>query len=214
MSPEDANVTIEHNRQEASAELPDGNSITLDVDAPKMTSDSYGENVSKFNSLISTEVEEVKNKYAQIIANPEENGGEDITISMTFDVFKNDSGIVSVLLKENDYLGGAHEEIVYKAINYELNGGNVLTLGDILVVDKETYVPFIKSFVLNKMREKPENYFSTDDNALDDAFDESQFYITNKGIVVYFQVYDIAPYSEGLPTFEMTYTDLAELMAY
>ena len=212
--PDTSAVSIEHDRSEASSELPDGHTVTLNVDAPKMVSDSYGENVSKFNALVSTEVEDLKNRYALVLANPEENSGEDMSFTMSFDVFKNDSGIISVLLKDVDYLGGAHEETVYKSINYELNGGNRLTLDDILVAGKDAYVPFIKSFILEKMRAEPDKYFSTADDALDEAFDETQFYITNKGIVVFFQAYDIAPYTEGMPAFELTYADLAELMAY
>ena len=49
---------------------------------------------------------------------------------------------------------------------------------------------------------------------LDEAFDETHFYITSNGITVYFNEYDIAPSAEGVPTFDLSYADLAQLMAY
>ncbi|MBQ7160662.1 MAG: DUF3298 domain-containing protein [Clostridia bacterium] len=212
--PDAVEVTIDHNRSSASGELPDGYSVTLDVDAPKMRSEGYGENVSKFNSIVSTEVEELKNRYAQTLGNPGENGGSDMSYKMSFDVTRNEGGLVSVVLKTDNYLGGTEDEYAYKAINFDLNSGKQLTLGDMFAVEKDTYVPFIKSLILKRMRNEPTKYYSTDDKALDEAFDETHFYITSNGITVYFNEYDIAPSAEGVPTFDLSYADLAQLMAY
>jgi hypothetical protein len=33
----------------------------------------------------------------------------------------------------------------------------------------------------------------------------NNFYLTKEGVVIYFQQYDIAPYSSGLPTFVIPY---------
>ena len=207
-------VTVEHSYSEATGEMPDGFTATLEIDAPKIRSDRYGENVDLFNTLIATEVEQLKDRYALVLAAPEENGGSDISFKMGYEVTKNDSGIISVLLKTENYLGGAHDEIIYKSVNFELNGGKTITLGDILTVDKETYTAFIKDFVLGKMREEPDKYYSTDDAAFDENFVESQFYITSNGITVFFEQYTISPGSEYPPTFEITYADMSSLLAY
>ena len=37
------------------------------------------------------------------------------------------------------------------------------------------------------------------------TFNEDSFYLTSKGIIIYFQQYDIAPYSTGIPEFLIPY---------
>ena len=65
------------------------------------------------------------------------------------------------------------------------------------------------------MRNSTDNmYFSTEDGVLDDCFDDTQFVITESGITVFFQEYDIAPFAAGAQMFDIPYNELIELSSY
>lgn len=47
----------------------------------------------------------------------------------------------------------------------------------------------------------PDIYFENTCKLVLDAFNPNNFYLVPNGIVIYFQQYDIAPYSSGIRTF-------------
>ena len=53
----------------------------------------------------------------------------------------------------------------------------------------------------NQIAENKENYFQDSCNLVLETFNPKNFYLAQNGIVIYFQQYDIAPYSSGIPTF-------------
>ena len=207
-------VEISHETASAYSQLDGGGNASLNIDAPKIASSEYGDSIAKFNSIISDEVDSFRSAYDAALGDPDNNGGDDIEFKMSYSTYKNDSGIISVMLESAEEFGGAHDATSYKAINFELNGGNTLSLSDILLTDSSEYVSFIKNYILAEMRKTPDKYFSTADNAIDDTFDVNNFVITDSGLRFFFQPYDIAPFAEGQPTFDISYTDLAPFMAY
>lgn len=50
-------------------------------------------------------------------------------------------------------------------------------------------------------------YFSDYVNRVEEGFRDENFFLTPRGIVLYFQQYDLAPYSEGIPSFLIPCTD-------
>lgn len=49
----------------------------------------------------------------------------------------------------------------------------------------------------------PEIYFDNTCNLVLDTFNPKSFYLLKDRVVIYFQQYDIAPYSSGIRTFEV-----------
>jgi len=212
--PVDPEISVDHSRTTASSTLENGAVVTLDVDSPKVTSDSYGENVSKLNDLISSEIEEFKNSYALALSDPEAAIDGDGSYTVTYEVSRARYGTVSILLKFSVDNGGAHGSTRCEAINFDLGSGERITLDSVFSVERDTYVDFIKQYVLTEMRKDPDAYFSTEDGALDDSLDTEQFLITATGIRVFFQEYDIGPYTTGVPTFDIPYSEIVGLTAY
>lgn len=56
-----------------------------------------------------------------------------------------------------------------------------------------------------RQKDSPGAYFDNYPQAIREEFQPQQFYLTGKGLVVYYQQYDIAPYSTGIPTFLIPY---------
>lgn len=206
------NIEISDLQSGDSVELSSGITANISITAPKLTSTTYGETADKFNELITTEIESFKNEFAQVMADPDLSLGE-LEYKMTYEIYKASEGVVSILLTKIYFTGGAHEGIVYKAVNFDLNSGGSVNMQYVTGVPASEYTPFIKAKVLEQMR-AAQTYTSTEDDALDSVFKDDQFLITESGIIVFFQIYDIAPYSEGIQKFEIPYNELIELSSY
>ena len=197
-----------------------GGTVTLSIQAPKLVSETYGENADVFNSLIATEVENLKNKYAKDIAADDTSeflgeSNNNIEYAMTYEVKKSSDAVVSVLLSIFSYTGGAHGHTVYKAVNFDLNSATSIDMQYVTGVPSEEYLPFIREYIINKMKNEPDDtYFSTDDDAISDSSIQEQFYITESGITVFFQEYEIASYASGIQKFEIPYNELIKLSTY
>ena len=69
--------------------------------------------------------------------------------------------------------------------------------------------PYFMINILKQINEqiakKPEIYFEDTCNLVLETFNPKSFYLTPDNIVIYFQQYDIAPYSSGIRTFNISY---------
>lgn len=128
-----------------------------------------------------------------------------------------DHGVLSLFGMQNSYSGGMHGNLNCTAANYDLETGDVLTLGSImhLDADKEDFI----EIVIKKLTEKEEEYY------LFDGFEESvssrlggdenlyeDFYFTQTGLSFFFSPYEIAPYASGIITVEIPYKELLGLV--
>ena len=185
-----------------------GETATIKMDYPRVKSAEYGENVDKFNELVITETENFKNSFALAVAGDGDNPGRAVNYKLTYKVYKNSYGVVSVLFDENK-----DGNVTHRSVNFEFNGGSRVTLDSIVVAGREVYEPAIKSLILDQMKAAPEKYKSTADNALDGLFNMEQFLMTDSGIVIFFQDGEITS-NGGYAEFELKYADLRTLMAY
>jgi len=56
-----------------------------------------------------------------------------------------------------------------------------------------------------QIRRNPDIYFENYRELIDKNFHEENFYCEPRGIVIYYQLYDIAPYASGIRTFLIPY---------
>ena len=55
----------------------------------------------------------------------------------------------------------------------------------------------------DQISKEPDIYFDNTCNLVLDTFNPESFYLTQNGIVIYFQQYDVAPYSSGIREFNI-----------
>lgn len=119
----------------------------------------------------------------------------------SYEVKKNTSNTVSILVKYYKYSGGAHGYYEYVPYNIDLRNGNNVTLKDIFKEDKD-YKTTINKEIENQIKE-----LGKKEKDLDKIYDfygikeNQKFYLEDGKIVVYFDLYDIAPYAAGVPEF-------------
>lgn len=118
--------------------------------------------------------------------------------------------ILSIKVNLHQFTGGAHPMVFIRNYNFDLENGNMLKLSDIFNDEGKTiYKGKIDKIILDKMNENPTNYFIDEFKGIDDNI---QFYLTKEGIVLYFQLYEIAPYTAGIPEFKIPYGEFKEYL--
>ena len=128
-----------------------------------------------------------------------------------------DHGVLSLFGTQHTYTGGIHGNINCVAANYDLMTGDVLTLGSIMHMDadKDSFIQIIS----DKLAEKQDEYNLYDDfkdgvltrlNGDENLYED--FYFTQSGLCFFFSPYEIAPYSSGIITVEIPYSELPGLI--
>lgn len=119
----------------------------------------------------------------------------------SFEVKKNISNTISLLVKYYKYSGGAHGYYEYVPYNIDLRSGNNLTLKEIFRQDVD-YKALINNEINNQIKELGKKEENVDKIYEFYGIKENQkFYLEDGRLVIYFDLYDIAPYAAGIPEF-------------
>lgn len=136
-------------------------------------------------------------------------------ISSDYEVKKSNNKILSMLIKYYKYSGGAHGTYEYIPYNVDLTSGGIITLKDIFK-ENSNYKVVIEDEIkkqirqLNKEQNLPED--STQLYAFNSIKDNQKFYIEDDAIVIFFDLYDIAPYVAGIPEFPINKEIISSLL--
>ena len=119
----------------------------------------------------------------------------------SFEVKKNTPNIISILVKYYKYSGGAHGYYEYVPYNIDLRSGSNLSLKELFKTEVDYKI------IIDKEIEKQIKELGKKDKDLDKIYDfygikeNQKFYLEDGKIVIYFDLYDIAPYASGIPEF-------------
>ena len=98
-------------------------------------------------------------------------------IYRTFEITLNKNNTISLYADEYVFTGGAHGTTTRTSQTWNMTNG--------------------------RLNQNKEIYFEEACCMAIDNFNPQNFYLTTNGIVIYYQQYDIAPYSSGIRTFEI-----------
>lgn len=128
-----------------------------------------------------------------------------------FESFNTDE-VISLPVNYYQYTGGAHGLTTKISYNYDLKTGKEIKLKD-LFKEGFDYKNIIDKKVREDIAKEKDIYF--ENGALFKGVSENQAYYLNKnGVIVYFQQYEIAPYSSGIREFKIPYGELSEGLVY
>ena len=121
-------------------------------------------------------------------------------IYRNFEVTYNRLCILSLYVDEYAFTGGAHGSTVRSSQTWNLSSGMMMSLASFFPRNPYFMVEILKQ-INAQIAKEPDIYFEDTCNLVLEAFNPKSFYLTPKGIVIYFQQYDIAPYSSGIREF-------------
>ena len=126
-------------------------------------------------------------------------------VKTVYDVRYLDKDVLSLTVDKYQYTGGAHGMTFRTAYNYDLCTGKELGYQDIFK-DYPDYKKVIVDRITEAILKNPEDYFSDAVDTVEKFTDDQPFYITDEGIVVYYGLYEIAPYAAGIREFLIPYS--------
>lgn len=112
------------------------------------------------------------------------------------------------------FTGGAHGMTERKSFNYDLRTGVRLSLSDMFSknVDYEKVIlEEINSVIKKELEEDPHVYFQ---DQLDTLNYNKGFYLTENELIIYFQLYEIAPYYRGIVEFHIDRSIFGDSLIY
>ncbi len=148
--------------------------------------------------------DELYNEAVEIYKYNKENGYP----IMVYEVYRkiyitmNRDNLVSLYIDEYTFTGGAHGNTIRTSQNWNLFQGTMIQLADLFPNNPYFMIDILKEINLQIAKE-PEIYFDNTCNLVLETFNPENFYLTPNSIVIYFQQYDIAPYSSGIRTFDI-----------
>jgi len=122
----------------------------------------------------------------------------------------NDNQTMSISVTYYHFTGGAHGNYYKETVNFDLLNEKELLLPD-LFTGSDTYKQVLTDEILKQMNEDTEYLFP---EAIRDfkASDDLNFYLTDEGLVFYFNPYEIAPYARGIVEYLIPYGSLTDVL--
>ena len=125
-----------------------------------------------------------------------------------YEIKNNQRQVLSLSLSNYTYHKQAAHGMTYiKSLTFDLENKQVCYLADLFTPGSD-YVQLISSLIKEQIQQR--------DIPLLNEFTEIQpnqdFYIADKVLVIYFQLYEITPYVVGLPMFPISVFDLIEII--
>lgn len=118
----------------------------------------------------------------------------------------NNGQMLSISFIDEAYTGGAHGMHYEKVYNFNILSGKEYRLNEIIKDKKELQKvnTFVKKQMIDLKDRGRYDFFVDAFKSMD--IHNGQFYFYDKGIVVIFQEYEVAPYSNGIIHMEVPYT--------
>ncbi|MFA9379767.1 MAG: DUF3298 and DUF4163 domain-containing protein [Acetanaerobacterium sp.] len=129
-------------------------------------------------------------------------------LAVGFSTPYNENCMLSLCFDQYEFTGGAHGNTVRCSDTWNLQRGCYTLLRDLFArtVNYKSYIVENVNKQIAAQMESGDGIFFDDYAALTAKyFNDRQFHLTPEGIEVYYQLYEIAPYVFGIPTFVIPY---------
>ena len=125
-----------------------------------------------------------------------------------YEIKNNQRNILSLTLSNYTYhFHAAHGMTYIKSLTFDFNKEKLVQLKD-LFKPGSNYVEIISNLIQQQIQQR--NIQLLDDFTTIQP--QQDFYIADKTLVIYFQLYEITPYVEGLPMFPISVFDLMDII--
>lgn len=130
---------------------------------------------------------------------------------MVYTITYNDNCFLSLYTDKYEYTGGAHGNTIRTSNTWELCTGQNIYLYCFFKPYTDYTHMLIQEIIAQaeeNLKENPYIYFDDYKNLIIENFNPNSFYMSPDGITIYYQQYDIAPYSTGIVEFTIPYVKI------
>ena len=128
-----------------------------------------------------------------------------------YTVTYNENAILSLYFDQYEFSGGAHGNTIRSSQNWDLVSCMLLPLYYFYPNNIYFVLDILRSIIeqINiEIQEGVNQYFDDYCMLVLESFNPENFYLTEDSIAIFFQQYDIAPYSSGIPVFNIPYMSI------
>ncbi|MEG0773024.1 DUF3298 domain-containing protein [Clostridium sp.] len=173
------------------------------VDYPIVTGLENEEVQSNINDIIISEVTSLLNN--QVIV-PEQKEIEAVDVS--YQVPLKENGLICIVFSIHIQLPDSKEDTIFSSLTFDCNTGEKYEFED-LFNPNTNYKDVLSDIAIEKCNENGVPFISD----YEGVTDSQQFYLTPKGIVLFYQPHEYTPSSYGLFRIPISYDDLVDLLS-
>lgn len=206
-------------KHEANEELP----YSIDYSYPQISGDNLSASAEKFNQLVldmvNKSVQQFKNYVKADMPHmqtlPDSLKHNSFRMDYTIDVLKpRKQTLISLRLSiEGMQAGRAHPYHTHQVLNYNLHTGKVLALKD-LFKPRANYLNTFSKYASTELNNKLQDKWMIKDGTQPLQKNYQQWNLQDKGILITFDEYQVAPYADGPQEILIPYTALKTLLAH
>lgn len=157
------------------------------------------------NNLETTMYQEAITDYQESLVNKYPFNLHEVILG--YKITYNQNCAISLYFDQYQFTGGAHGQTTRTSDTWNLNDGKLYQLSNFFSNDyKKDIIDIIDLDISNKIKNDQGYFFDDYKKLVIQSFNINNFYLTKEGIIIYFQQYDIAPYSSGIIEFLIPYS--------
>jgi len=177
-----------------------------DIKIPQLIDGSDEKKTSVINNVINnnilTKVEEAEKTSKEYFGGQgQEKPTFPYEIYSRYTITQDNNTLFSLYNDYYEYLGGAHGMTTRTSYTIDKEKEGLLTLKE-LFVQGYPYSDTINKKIKEEISKNPDNYFDSV-KSFKGISENQSFYIEGDNLVIYYQLYDLAPYVFGFPTFKI-----------
>lgn len=214
------NVTVKENVLKKDLYYKDHFIMTYTIKYPQFVSDKFKLFIRKLNLHYKAEASlfqraQIAKLYQTAIDDYEYSVANGFPIRpyevfVEYTVTYNQNCTLSLYFDRYEYTGGAHGMTYRKSDTWDLRKGRRMDLMDFFPGKKDfiKYVQLkINSQIEADLKENKGMFFEDYTTLVKENFHSNNFYLTDQGVVIYFQLYEIAPYVSGIQIFTLPFSE-------
>lgn len=166
----------------------------------------------KVNSIIESDIKEYKDN---LISSAESNYKQlkemnierpvKYVANTDYRVTYNKGNILSIVVKYEEYTGGAHGNHSQKGFNIDLDTGKEAMLDDFFY-SGEDYDSIILNEIKRQMKNEPSKYYTDSLDKVTSMEFNHPYYLEADNIVVFYGLYELAPFAAGISEFRIPFS--------
>lgn len=124
-----------------------------------------------------------------------------------FEVKTNERHILSLTLNVYSYTGGAHGTTVIQSLTFDVTTGKRYSLKE-LFKPNSNYIDRLSTLIQAQIKQRDMPVFEPFKRIKPDQ----DFYVADKSLVIYFQLYELVPYVYGFPYFPISIYQIQDML--
>ncbi len=125
---------------------------------------------------------------------------------LQYEITYNQHCCLSLYRDQYTFTGGAHGSTIRSSDTWSLISGRSIPLSDFFPAGQD-YRESLINQMIEQASKNPEVFFEDYQDLIAKYFNEEHYYLTPSGVAIYYQQYEIAPYSTGIVVFSIPYMD-------